>query len=138
MLRARTLSPDVAQAALDALANKRRKAASMAKMSPASLIQSFALKAERYREVVRNLCEQVTKSEHSTEERELVNAMLGSHGIVFGREGRPAARFNCAGLGQSEKLLINQCVRINGSGGALQQNRIFVSSSTLKRRQSAG
>jgi site-specific DNA recombinase len=119
MLRARTLSPDVAQAALDALANKRRKAASMAKMSPASLIQSFALKAERYREVVRNLGEQVTKSEHSTEERELVNAMLGSHGIVFGWDGRVGARFDCAGLGQSEKSLINQCVRKNGSGGRI-------------------
>lgn len=72
MLRARTLSPDVAQAALDTLANKRRKAASTVKMSPASLVESFALTAERYREVVRNLGKHVTKSEHSTEERELV------------------------------------------------------------------
>jgi site-specific DNA recombinase len=55
MLRARTLSPDVAQAALDAVANKRRKAASAVKMSPADLVQSFALTAERYAEVVKNL-----------------------------------------------------------------------------------
>jgi hypothetical protein len=47
MLKARTLSPDVAQAALDALANKRRKAASTVKMSPTGLVQSFALTAER-------------------------------------------------------------------------------------------
>jgi hypothetical protein len=75
MLRARTLSPDVAQAALDALASKRRKAALTMKMSPASLVQSFALTAERYGEVVRNLGKHVSKSEHSTEERELVRAM---------------------------------------------------------------
>jgi hypothetical protein len=52
-------------------------------MSPADLVQSFALTAERYREVVRNLGKHVTKSEHSTEERELVREMLGGHGPVF-------------------------------------------------------
>jgi site-specific DNA recombinase len=118
MLRARTLSPDVAQAALDALANKRRKTASTVKMSPASLVQSFALTAERYRELVRNLGKHVTKSEHSTEERELVRAMLGGYGIVFSRAGRVGARFDRAGLAQTEKLLINQGVRI-GSGGRI-------------------
>jgi hypothetical protein len=39
--------------ALDAVANKRRKAASTVKVSPASLVQSFALTSQRYREVVR-------------------------------------------------------------------------------------
>jgi hypothetical protein len=96
MLEARTLSPDVARAALDALANKRRKVASTVKMSRASLVQAFAQKAERYKEVVRNLGEHVTKSVRSTEERELVNAMLGGHGIVFSRDGRVGARFDCA------------------------------------------
>ena len=69
MLRARTLSPDVAQAALDALANKRRKAASTVKMPPTDLLKSFALIAKRYVEVVKNLGKHVTKCEHSTEER---------------------------------------------------------------------
>jgi hypothetical protein len=55
MLRARTLSPCRAGRALDAVANKRRKAASTVKVSPASLFQSIALTAQRYREVVRNL-----------------------------------------------------------------------------------
>ncbi len=118
MLRARTLSPDVAQAALDAVANKRRKAASTVKVSPASLVQSFALTAQRYREVVRNLGKHVTKSEHSTEERELVRAMLGGHGIVFSREGRVGARFDWAGLVQIDKTLKNQRVII-GSGGRI-------------------
>jgi hypothetical protein len=118
MLRARTLSPDVAQAALDALANKRRKAASTVKMSLASLVQSFALTAERYGEAVGNLGKHLTKSEHSTEERELVRAMLGGHGIVFSRDGRVGARFDWAGLAQSEQFLINQRVRI-GSGGRI-------------------
>jgi hypothetical protein len=118
MLRARTLSPGVAQAALDALANKRRKAASTVKMSPASLVQSFALTAERYREAVRNLGKHVTKSEHSTEERELVRAMLAGQGIVFSRDGRVGARFDWAGLAQINKTLTNPRVRI-GSGGKI-------------------
>jgi hypothetical protein len=84
------------------LANKRRKAASTVKMSPTGLVQSFALTAERYREVVRNLSKQVTTtSEHSTEERELVRAMLGGHGKVFSRDGRVGARFDWAGLVQT-------------------------------------
>jgi hypothetical protein len=107
MLKARTLSPDVAQAALDALAHKRRKAASTVKMSPANLVQSFALTTERDREVVRNLRKHVTTSEHSTEERELVRAMLGGHGEVFSRDGRVGARFDWIGLGQTENFLIN-------------------------------
>jgi hypothetical protein len=118
MLRARTLSPDVAQAALDALANKRRKAASTVKISPASLVRSFALTAERYREVVRNLGKHVAKSEHSTEERELVRAMLGGHGTVFSRDGHVGARFDWIGLIQTEEYLINQVVII-GSGGRI-------------------
>jgi hypothetical protein len=35
-------------------------------MSPAKLVQSFALTAERYTSVVKNLGKHVTKSEHST------------------------------------------------------------------------
>jgi hypothetical protein len=88
-------------------------------MSPTGLVQSFALTAERYREVVRNLSKQVTTSEYSTEERELVRAMLGGHGKVFSRDGRVGARFDWAGLVQSEKLLTNQVVRI-GSGGVIR------------------
>ena len=118
MLRARTLSPDVAQAALDAVANKRRKVASAAKMSPADLVQSFALTAERYTEVVKNLGKHVTKSEHSTEERELVREMLGGHGTVFIRDGRVGARFDSVGWFNNYKLLTNQGVRI-GSGGRI-------------------
>jgi hypothetical protein len=108
MLRARTLSPDVAQAALDAVANKRRKASSTVKMSPAKLVQSFALTAERYTSVVKNLGKHVTKSEHSTEERELMREMLGGHGTVFGRDGRVGARFESVGWPIYYKLLINQ------------------------------
>jgi hypothetical protein len=95
MLRDRTLSPDVAQAALDALAIKRRKAASTVKMPPTGLVQSFALTAERYVEVVKNLGKHVPKSEHSTEERELVRQMLGGYGMVFSRDGarRSALRY---------------------------------------------
>ena len=96
----------------------RRSAASTVKMSPASLVQSFALTAERYREVVRNLGKHVTNSEHSTAEREQVRAMLGGHGIVFSRDGHVGARFDWAGLAQIDKTLTNQQVRI-GSGGLL-------------------
>jgi hypothetical protein len=60
-------------------------------MQPANLVQSFALTAERYREVVKNLGKHVTKSEQSTEERELVREMLGGPGTVFTRDGRAGA-----------------------------------------------
>jgi len=118
MLRARTLSPDVAQVALDAVANKRRQAASTVKMSPADLVQSFALTVERYTSVVKNLGKHVTKSEHPTEERELVREMLGGHGTVFSRDGRVGARFDSVGWPENYKLLINQRVII-GSGGRI-------------------
>jgi hypothetical protein len=118
MLRVRTLSPDVAQAALDAVANKRRKAASTVKMSPADIVHSFALTAERYTSVVKNLGKHLTKSKHSTEERELVREMLGGHGTVFSRDGRVGARFDSAGWSNNYKPLINQGVRI-GSGGRI-------------------
>jgi hypothetical protein len=65
------------------VANRRRKAPSTVKMSPANLVQSFALTAERYTSVVKNLGKHVTKSEHSTEEHKLVQEMLGGHGTVF-------------------------------------------------------
>jgi hypothetical protein len=96
----------------------RRRAASPVKMPPTGLVQSFALTAERYVEVVRNLGKHVTKSEHSSEERELVRAMLGGHGIVFTRDGRVGAGFDWAGLAQIDKTLTNQLVRI-GSGGRI-------------------
>jgi hypothetical protein len=49
-------------------------------------------KAERYRKVVRNLGKHVTKSEHSTEERELVRAMLRGHSIAFSRDATEVSR----------------------------------------------
>ena len=52
-------------------------------------------------EVVRNLGKHVTKSEHSTEERELTRAMLGCHGIVFSRDGRVATRFDWTGFAKT-------------------------------------
>ncbi len=81
-------------------------------------VDSFALTADRYGEVVRNLGKHVTKSELSTEERELVRAMLGGCGLVFSRDDRVGARFDWAGLAQTEQSLINQRVRI-GSGGRI-------------------
>ena len=119
MLRNRTLSPDVAQAALDAVANKRRKAASTVKVPPRTLVQSFALRAERYVEVVKNLGSHVTKSAHSTEERELVREMLGGYGTVFSRDGSVGARFDSVGWLDYNKLLMNQGVEI-GSGGVIR------------------
>jgi hypothetical protein len=84
-------------------------------MSTADLVQSFAPTAERYASVVRNLGKHVTKSEHSTEERELVREMLGGHGTVFSRDGRVGARFDSVGWSNNYKILINKGVRI-GSG----------------------
>ena len=98
MLKAGTLSADIAQAALDALANKRRRAASTARISPVTALASFALRRERYTATVRNLGSHVARSEHSTEARELVRELLGGHGTVFRRCGRVGARFESAGL----------------------------------------
>jgi site-specific DNA recombinase len=119
MLKAGVLSPDIAQAALDALANKRRKAASMAKMSPASALELFALRAERYTDAVRNLGTHVASSEHSTEERELVRELLGGHGTVFRTCGRVGARFASAGLLYAETFSYKSMSYNNGSGGRI-------------------
>jgi hypothetical protein len=64
----------------------------------------------------------VTQSEHSTEEREQVRAILGGHGIVFSRDGRVRARFDWARLVQMDKTLTNQRVTI-GSGGVIRNYR---------------
>jgi hypothetical protein len=70
---------------------------STVKMSPADLVQSFALTAERYTSMVKSLGKRVAESEHSTEERELVREMLGGHRTVFSRDGRVGARFDSVG-----------------------------------------
>src|SRR3984957_7604723 len=88
MLKAGILSSDVAQAALDAIAVKRRKATSSVRISPARALESFGLAAERYSAAVRNLGEHVARSEHSAEERTLVRELLGGYGTVFKRNGR--------------------------------------------------
>jgi hypothetical protein len=122
MMKAGTLSPDIAQAALDALANKRRKATSIARMSPASALESFALRAERYTDAVRNLGAHVTSSEHSTEERELVRELLGGLGTVFRTHGRVGARFESAGLLYAAEFSYKSMSYNNGSGGSLCTN----------------
>jgi len=63
---------DIAQAAL---ANKRRKAESTARISPVTALESLALRLERYTEMVRILCTHVARSEHSTEARKLVREL---------------------------------------------------------------
>ena len=120
MLKAGTLSPDVAQAALDALAAKRRKAASIARMSPVSALESFALAAERYTEAVRNLGDHISSSEHSTEERELVRDLLGGHGTVFRTYGRVGARFEAAGLLYAAESSYKSMSYNIGSGGMIR------------------
>lgn len=119
MLKAGTLSPDVAQAALDALANKRRKAASKVRMSPASAVESFALTAERYKAAMRNLGQHVTNSQHFQEERNLVRELLGGHGTVFNRYGRVGARFHSAGLLDLAELCYKSISYNSGSGGRI-------------------
>jgi site-specific DNA recombinase len=119
MLKAGTLSPDVAQAALDALADKRRKAALIVKMSPATAVESFAMRAERYKNAVQYLGQHVASSEHSAEERELVRELLGGHGTVFEKFGRVGARFASAGLLYSAGFAYKSMSYNNGSGGRI-------------------
>jgi site-specific DNA recombinase len=119
MVKAGTLSQDIAQAALDALAVKRRKANSIVRMSPASAVESFALAAERYTGAVRNLGNHVTSSEHSMEERNLVRELLGGHGTVFTRNGRVGARFDSAGLLHMTEFSYKSMSYNNGSGGRI-------------------
>jgi hypothetical protein len=119
MMKAGTLSQDIAQAALDALAVKRRKANSIANVSPASAVESFALAAERYTGAVRNLANHVTSSEHSVEERNLVRELLGGHGTVFTRNGRVGARFDSAGLLPVTEFSYKSMSYNNGSGGRI-------------------
>jgi site-specific DNA recombinase len=119
MLKTGMLSADIAQAALDALANKRRKATQMAKVSPDSAIESFALRVERYTDVVKNLGEHITSSEHSAEERDLVRELLGGRGTVFQHYGRVGARFDFAGLLYAAESSYKSMSYNNGSGGRI-------------------
>jgi hypothetical protein len=98
MLKAGALSPDVTQAALDVLASKRRKAMSLAKVSPDCALESFALTSERYMDAARKLGKHVPRSEHSSEERNLICELTGGQGTVFRRHGRVGARFDSAGF----------------------------------------
>ena len=119
MLKAGTLSPDVAQAALDALETKRRKIA-VALRSPALRSpEAFSLGAERYREAVRNLGRHVASSAQAAEERSLVRELLGGHGTVFMRDGRIGARFRSAGLLDMAEFSYKSITYNNGSGGRI-------------------
>lgn len=108
MLKAGILSSDVAQAALDAIANKRRKFTSIVRMSPAAALQSFDLGAERYSAAVRNLGEHVALSEHSAEERTLMRELLGGHGTVFRRNGALGRDSTLPDCSMWQNALINQ------------------------------
>ncbi len=79
------------------------------KMSPANLVQSFALTAERYSEVVQNLGTHVTKSERSTEEREHGPAKCSAATGQFSVETDAWERDSILSGGKIDyKLLTNQ------------------------------
>ncbi len=118
MMKAGTLSLDVAQAALDALAQKRRKIVS-ARSAPVVGVEAFALAAERYQDAVRNLGKHVAGSARATEERGLVRELLGGHGTVFTRDGRIGARFASAGLLNLAGISCKSGIYNIGSGGLI-------------------
>jgi hypothetical protein len=120
MLKAGILSPDVAQAALDALTDKRRRASAMVSMSSAGALQSFVLATDQYVNAVRNLGSHVSGSEHSTEERNLVRELLGGHGTVFERGGRVGARFEAVGLLYAAEISYKSKSYNIGSGGVIR------------------
>ncbi len=119
MLRAGTLSPDVARAALDAVERKRRTIATALRMPAARSAEAFSLGLERYRDAVRNLGKHVPYSDQAAEERRLVRELLGGHGTVFTRDGRIGARFRSAGLLDMEEFSYKSKIYNCGSGGRI-------------------
>ena len=119
MLKAGTLSPDIAQAALDALGNKRRRIAAALMAPAARSVETFSLAADRYREAVRNLGMHVANNTQAMEERSLVRELLGGHGTVFTRDGRIGARFESAGLLDLAEFSCKSDTYNSGSGGRI-------------------
>ena len=119
MIKAGTLSPDIAQAALDALAQKRRRISTALAAPAASSIERFTLGIERYSAAVKNLGEHVSKSPQAAEERTLVHELLGGRGTVFMRDGRIGARFQSAGLLEMANLPYKSSTYNFGSGGRI-------------------
>ena len=79
MLRAGTLSPDVARAALDAV-EERRTIATALRMPAARSAEAFSLGLKHPRDAVRNLGKHVPYCDQAAEERRLVRELLGGHG----------------------------------------------------------
>ena len=119
MQKAGTLSPDIAQAALDALGQKRRRMATALNAPAARSIEMFTLGVERYSGAVRNLRDHVAKSPQAGEERTLVHELLGGRGIVFARDGRIGARFQSEGLIEMAELPYKSSTYNYGSGGRI-------------------
>ena len=119
MQKAGTLSPDIAQAALDALGQKRRRIATALNAPAGRSIEMFTLGVERYSAAVRNLGDHVAKSPQAAEERTLVHELLGGRGTVFARDGRIGARFQSAGLLEMAELPYKSSTYNYGSGGRI-------------------
>lgn len=118
MLKAGTLSPEVAHAALEALASKQRRMVAR-HTAPAINADTFELGVQRYKDAVRNLGTHVGKSERASEERELVRELLGGQGTVFTLDGRIGARFAAAGLLDMAKIPYKSSAYNIGSGGRI-------------------
>jgi hypothetical protein len=119
MLKTGTLSPDVAQAALDALGHKRRRIAAKHRVSSLRSAETLSLGVQWYNDAVRKMGRHVVDSEHSEEERSLVRDLLGGHGTVFSRNGRSGARFESAGLLDMAEMSYKSMIYNFGSGGLI-------------------
>jgi hypothetical protein len=119
LLKAGTLSADVATAALDALDNKRRKLSKPVKRDDGDALREFSLKIERYRSAVENLGKLLSNSDRVVEARSLVQEILGGQGTVLREAGRVGAQFPLAGLLRLAGIetAVNSTAYNRGSGG---------------------
>jgi len=119
MLKAGTLPSEVAQAALDALGQKRRKIALARSGSASRSVEAFFLGIGRYVDEVRNLGSRTPKSARAPEELRMVRELLGGNGTVFTRDGRIGARFPSAGLLKLAEITYKSRIYSVDSGGVI-------------------
>lgn len=116
-MKAGILAPDVAQPALDAIQQKRKRRAAERRSKEIGGIDGFDLGVQRYQSTLKELAMHVA-SERAVEHRELIKEMLGGGGTVFDCDGRIGARFSTAGLLALAESSTKSRSYNSGSGGA--------------------
>ena len=119
LMKSRTLSPDVAHAALEAIYQKRKRLSFERRARDIGGYEGFGLDVERYQRTLRELGQHVAASDCAPEHRQLIRDMLGGTGTVFDRDGRIGAQFSAAGLLAIAQYPVQSESYNCGSGGRI-------------------